>query len=100
MTDLSTLFIVFAWLLMLTISNGIGVGLLITLRREVRTRTAQLDIKDQLHVIMQHIDRDRLHRDRDLREAVELFIRRIEADPMSATRHHIDIVQLKHHLKP
>jgi hypothetical protein len=40
-----------------------------------------------------------MHRDRELREAVELFVRRCEADPIVADRMFINITELKARLK-
>lgn len=96
--DLTTL-IIFCWLIINTGATVVGIAMFTVVRRQFSKRSTDLDIKDQLHFVVQRLDREAIHRDRELREAVELLIKRLEADPLTRERHIIDITAIKDRLR-
>jgi hypothetical protein len=68
-------------------------------RNELRIRTRTLDIRDELHQVVQQLNRKAIHDDQRLREAVEQLIARLEADPLTASRYMVDLTALKHKIR-
>jgi hypothetical protein len=68
-------------------------------RQVLSDRMRQVDLHDGFNLLLQKLDKYDMHRDRELREAVELFVRRCEADPIVADRMFINITELKARLK-
>jgi hypothetical protein len=87
------------WLVLLTVGMaGLFVQFYRT-RQVLSDRMRQVDLHDGFNLLLQKLDRYDMHRDRELREAVELFVRRCEADPIVADRMFINITELKARLK-
>jgi hypothetical protein len=87
------------WLVLLTVGMaGLFVQFYRT-RQVLSDRMRQVDLHDGFNLLLQKLDKYDMHRDRELREAVELFVRRCEADPIVADRMFINITELKARLK-
>lgn len=93
MSTLNTIMV--AWLTLLTVVNAVGVALFIGVKRQLGRKVDELALRDQLHFVVQKLDRQAIHRDRELREAIELLIARLEANPLTRDAHFVDIVAIK-----
>lgn len=91
--------IVLAWLTLLTALNAIGIALFVGVRRQLGRRLTDLDMRDQLHFVVQKLDRQAIHKDRELREAIEQLIARLEANPLTRDVHFVDIAAIKDKLR-
>lgn len=91
--------IVLLWCAGNTVASIVGIIMLVATRRFVDERMRSVDISEQLRNVMDRLDRQAIHKDRELREAVELLIKRLEADPLTRDRHFIDITALKEKLR-
>lgn len=87
------------WCAVNTVASVSAIILLVATRRFVTERMRNVDISEQLRNVMDRLDRQAIHKDRELREAVELLIKRLEADDYTRERHHIDITALKDKLR-
>lgn len=86
---------IMAWMAALTIG---GLLLESTVRRTnklLAERHAAVAIQEALQHLSAKLDRYDLHRERDMREAVERFIAQVEADPVALDRMHVNLNDLK-----
>jgi hypothetical protein len=91
--------VMLVWMVILTMAV-VGIALLgIRAKQMLQRRTAELDLAAMLHHITRMVDRKALHHDRELREAVERFIARCKADPVTADRMFLNITELENALK-
>jgi hypothetical protein len=106
MGALNELGLVYFWLTVISVAQLYVLLSVSRERREQRRhndllaqRNAQLDIREQVHRVAELIQVRDIHKDRELREAVELLLKRLEADPLSRERHRIDILAMKDRLQ-
>ena len=86
---------ILVWLMLITIAL-VGIAVIgITARRELLRRHSTLDMGEDILSITKQLHAINLQQHRELRAAVEQFIARCEADPITADRRHLDIQELK-----
>ena len=91
--------VILLWLVMLTMAV-VGIALLgIRAKRVLEQRNAELDLAGMLIHITRMVDRKAIHQDRELRQTIERFIARCKADPITADRMCLNIIELENALK-
>lgn len=86
---------ILVWLMLITIAL-VGIAVIgITARRELVRRHRTLDMAEDIAGITKQLHAINLQQHRELRAAVEQFIARCEADPITAERRYMDIQEMK-----
>ena len=100
------IFVIMLWLALLTIGMvGLAVvglrtrAVLRSTYTALQERTSEVALQDRMNDLLAKLDRVDLNRHRELREAVELFVKQCEADPLTRDRMWNNLETLKHTLR-
>ena len=91
-------FIIFVWLMGLTVSQVLTASAIVELRRlksMVDARAAQLDQAERMQRIIDLFSGDRAASNNEIRRQVELLLDTLEADPLAKEKHWVAIQVLR-----